>query len=39
LVCELTIEGDQYEYVFNSKGMYRGMIDPNGSETAIFEQD
>ena len=29
----------RYEYVFNSKGMYRGMIDPNGSETAIFEQE
>ncbi|MEM7329531.1 MAG: isoaspartyl peptidase/L-asparaginase [Pseudomonadota bacterium] len=29
----------QYEYVFNSKGMYRGMIDPNGMETAIFEQE
>lgn len=29
----------QFEYVFNSKGMYRGMIDPNGSETAIFAQD
>ena len=28
-----------YEYVFNSKGMYRGMIDPNGIETAIFEQE
>jgi beta-aspartyl-peptidase (threonine type) len=27
-----------YEYVFNSKGMYRGMIDPNGMETAIFEE-
>ncbi|MEM1289687.1 MAG: isoaspartyl peptidase/L-asparaginase [Pseudomonadota bacterium] len=26
----------EYAYVFNSKGMYRGMIDPNGSETAIF---
>ena len=26
----------QYEYVFNSPGMYRGMIDPDGSETAIF---
>jgi beta-aspartyl-peptidase (threonine type) len=36
----VVIGGDgQYEYVFNSKGMYRGMIDPNGSETAIFEQD
>ena len=29
----------QYEYVFNSKGMYRGMIDPDGMETAIFEQE
>lgn len=29
----------QYEYVFNSKGMYRGMIDPEGMETAIFEQE
>jgi beta-aspartyl-peptidase (threonine type) len=28
-----------YEYVFNSKGMYRGMIDPDGMETAIFEQE
>ena len=28
-----------YEYVFNSKGMYRGMIDPDGIETAIFEQE
>jgi beta-aspartyl-peptidase (threonine type) len=36
----VVIGGDgQYEYAFNSKGMYRGMIDPNGSETAIFEQD
>ena len=36
----IVMGGDgQYEYVFNSKGMYRGMIDPNGSETAIFEQD
>ena len=26
----------QFDYVFNSKGMYRGMIDPNGMETAIF---
>ena len=26
-----------YEYVFNSAGMYRGMIDPDGRETAIFE--
>lgn len=36
----VVIDGDgQYEYVFNSKGMYRGMIDPNGMETAIFEQE
>ncbi|MDJ0922546.1 MAG: isoaspartyl peptidase/L-asparaginase [Henriciella sp.] len=28
-----------YEYVFNSAGMYRGMIDPNGFETAIFEAE
>lgn len=28
-----------FEYVFNSKGMYRGMIDQNGRETAIFEQE
>jgi len=35
----VVIDGDgQYEYVFNSKGMYRGMIDPDGMETAIFEQ-
>ena len=26
-----------YEYVFNSPGMYRGMIDPDRRETAIFE--
>ena len=25
-----------YEYVFNSKGMYRGMIDQDGMETAIY---
>lgn len=36
----VVIGGDgQYEYVFNSKGMYRGMIDPDGMETAIFEQE
>ncbi|MEM7459366.1 MAG: isoaspartyl peptidase/L-asparaginase [Pseudomonadota bacterium] len=36
----VVIDGDgQYEYVFNSKGMYRGMIDPDGMETAIFEQE
>lgn len=36
----VVIDGQgQYEYVFNSKGMYRGMIDPNGMETAIFEQE
>lgn len=36
----VVIDGDgQYEYVFNSKGMYRGMIDPEGMETAIFEQE
>ena len=29
----------QFEYVFNSKGMYRGMIDPDGMETAVFEQE
>jgi len=29
----------QYEYVFNSKGMYRGMIDPEGMETAIYGPD
>ncbi len=29
----------EYEYVFNSAGMYRGMIDPDGSETAIFEAE
>ena len=34
----VVIDGQgQYAYVFNSKGMYRGMIDPNGHETAIFE--
>ncbi|WOR15716.1 isoaspartyl peptidase/L-asparaginase [Hyphomonas sp. FCG-A18] len=33
----IVIGGDgQYEYVFNSKGMYRGMIDPKGHHTAIF---
>ena len=27
----------QYAYVFNSKGMYRGMMDADGGlETAIF---
>jgi len=36
----VVIDGEgQYEYVFNSKGMYRGMIDPNCLETAIFEQE
>ena len=36
----IVMDGDgHYEYVFNSPGMYRGMIDPNGSETAIFEQE
>lgn len=36
----VVIDGDGgYEYVFNSKGMYRGMIDPDGMETAIFEQE
>ncbi|MEL7111912.1 MAG: isoaspartyl peptidase/L-asparaginase [Pseudomonadota bacterium] len=36
----VVIDGNgQYEYVFNSKGMYRGMIDPDGMETAIFEQE
>jgi beta-aspartyl-peptidase (threonine type) len=29
----------QYEYIFNSPGMYRGMIDPDGFETAIFEAE
>ena len=30
----------QYAYVFNSAGMYRGMMDANGAmETAIFEAD
>lgn len=28
-----------YEYVFNSPGMYRGMIDPERRETAIFEAE
>jgi beta-aspartyl-peptidase (threonine type) len=33
----IVMGGDgQYEYVFNSKGMYRGMIDPEGHHTAIF---
>lgn len=27
-----------YDYVFNTKGMYRGMIDPDTMETAIFGQ-
>ncbi|MEL6857905.1 MAG: isoaspartyl peptidase/L-asparaginase [Pseudomonadota bacterium] len=36
----VVIDGNgAYEYVFNSKGMYRGMIDPDGIETAIFEQE
>lgn len=36
----VVIDGQgRYEYVFNSKGMYRGMIDPDGMETAIFEQE
>lgn len=36
----VVIDGNgQYEYVFNSKGMYRGMIDPEGMESAIFEQE
>ena len=36
----VVIDGNgEYEYVFNSKGMYRGMIDPDGMETAIFEQE
>ncbi|MEL6829208.1 MAG: isoaspartyl peptidase/L-asparaginase [Pseudomonadota bacterium] len=36
----VVIGGDgQYEYVFNSKGMYRGMIDPDGMETAIFGEE
>ena len=35
-VIVMSGNGD-YEYVFNSAGMYRGMIDPDGSETAIFE--
>lgn len=36
----VVIDGEgHYEYVFNSKGMYRGMIDPEGMETAIFEQE
>lgn len=36
----VVIDGNgRYEYVFNSKGMYRGMIDPDGMETAIFEQE
>lgn len=29
----------QYEYIFNSPGMYRGMIDPDTRETAIFEAE
>lgn len=34
----IVMDGDgNYEYVFNSLGMYRGMIDPDGRETAIFE--
>lgn len=28
-----------FEYVFNSAGMYRGMIDPDTRETAIFEAE
>ncbi len=36
----VVIDGNgQYEYVFNSAGMYRGMIDPAGHETAIFEAE
>jgi len=36
----VVIGGDgQYDYVFNSKGMYRGMIDPDGLETAIFGEE
>lgn len=36
----IVIDADgNYEYVFNSAGMYRGMIDPNGMETAIFEAE
>ena len=36
----IVMDGDgNYEYVFNSPGMYRGMIDPNGHETAIFEAE
>lgn len=36
----VVIDGNgDYEYVFNSKGMYRGMIDPKGHETAIFEAE
>lgn len=34
----IVIDGNgNYAYVFNSKGMYRGRIDPSGMETAIFE--
>lgn len=33
----VVIDGDgNFAYVFNTAGMYRGMIDPEGSETAIF---
>lgn len=36
----VVIDGNgHYEYVFNSIGMYRGMIDPERMETAIFEQE
>ena len=35
----IVIDGEgNFAYVFNSKGMYRGRIDPNGFETAIFEE-
>jgi beta-aspartyl-peptidase (threonine type) len=34
----IVLDGNgRYGYVFNSPGMYRGMIDPNTIETAIFE--
>ncbi len=34
----IVVDGNgQFGYVFNSPGMYRGMIDPNTVETAIFE--
>ena len=36
----IVISGDgAYSYVFNSAGMYRGMIDPDGLETAIFADE